>query len=432
MPILDLQRRIREIGRIRIGDTVEATSKSGKKIRRPVKLETFKLTSRDEQVIRAAAELFGGTAEPWPEMEGQWQTTTSTAVLDVIVPPSDMSFSQWYELWSGGGCKKRCDGVRDMLRDCPCDCDPTARECSIHTRLSVILPELPGLGVWRVDTQGYYAAVEIGGAVEVAISAASRGQMLPARLRLEQRKVLRDGMTKQFAVPVLDLDVAPAALLAPGGGGAIGVGAPVRDMSISMFDPVPEQAAIGSVPSIREQAEAPVQPPKRRANAAATIPATGVKPRSVAQVGDKVCSRCGDAWGESPLVKGSEGESRYVHRECPGLEAPATPEPVTSEIVEAELAPEPAPMPPAEPESSASKITDAQSKKLHALLRSKFGNVTGPNRFPVLSAALGRPIESTKDLSKADASAVIDQFEQLPDGDNSDALLNGGDVDDAF
>ncbi len=45
--IIDLQRRLREVGRIRIGEKV-ATS-NGRS--RPSKLSTFRFTSRDRQVI---------------------------------------------------------------------------------------------------------------------------------------------------------------------------------------------------------------------------------------------------------------------------------------------------------------------------------------------------------------------------------------------
>ena len=323
MPIVDLQRRIREIGRIRIGDTVEGVSQGGKKFSRPTKLTTFKLTSRDRQVIDAAAGLWGGTVEAWDGKghDDQWAVVTDTASLSVIVPPADMSFSQWYETWSGGGCVKRCDGNNDVLRDRPCDCNPEARDCKIHTRLSVMLPELAGLGVWRIDTQGYYAAVEIGGAVEIA-AAAQRGQMLPARLRLEQREVLRDGKRNKFAVPVLDVDVAPAALLggeipaASIGSGQRAALAPSPSAALPSgpsFTPVPEDDS--PPPSIADQVAASSnRQPTPRANAAAPIPSTGVSTRTSAEA--KVCSRCQQPYGTDELVKGGDGESRFVHRVC--------------------------------------------------------------------------------------------------------------------
>lgn len=292
MPILDLEHRLREVGRIRLGDTVPATSQKGGEYRRPVKLDTFRLTSRDERIVRRAADLFGGSAEPWPEQDGQWQVTTDATDLDVIVPPSHMSFSQWYEEWSGGGCVRRCDGRHDVVRDCPCDCDPVARVCAIHTRLSVMLPELPGLGVWRVETHGYYAAVELGGAVEIAAAAAARGQMLPARLRVEQREVLRGGKTFRFMVPVLDLDVAPAALLA----GSSAAGA-LTGENMPALDEAPVAITTGDTdrppPSNPPRTPTPAGPP------------------------DRICSRCGHDYGSTPLVKGGDGESRFVHRQCP-------------------------------------------------------------------------------------------------------------------
>lgn len=298
MPILDLEHRLREVGRIRLGDSEEAVTAKGKTYRRPVKLSTFRLTARDEQIIRRAADLYGGTAEPWPEQDGQWQVTTDATDLEVIVPPAHMSFSQWYEEWSGGGCVRRCDGRHDVIRDCPCDCDPVARVCAIHTRLSVMLPDLPGLGVWRVETQGYYAAVELGGAVEIAGAAAARGQMLPARLRIEQREVLRAGKKLKFAAPVLDLDVAPAALLA-GPDGTVAGELTGENMPADMpaLDRTTGEITAGAGDTPTPERPSPTAPPT-------THP-------------DRTCSRCGSEYGDGALIKGGDGESRFVHRDCP-------------------------------------------------------------------------------------------------------------------
>jgi hypothetical protein len=133
MRIIDLQRRLREIGRLRIGEKV--TTKNGKV--RPDKIDVFRFTSRDRQVIDAAAVLWGGTVEEWTDAPGdgtQWQVRTTAQQIPVVVPPGDMSFSQSYEQWTAGGCKVRCDSRWDHIGDQPCHCDPEQRACAIHTR----------------------------------------------------------------------------------------------------------------------------------------------------------------------------------------------------------------------------------------------------------------------------------------------------------
>lgn len=277
--IIDLQRRIQEAGRIRIGRQV-ATS-SGKS--RPSKLDTFRLTSADKRRIDEAAALYGGTPAEWDAPAGrQWEVITTTDTLDVIVPPSDMAFSQWYEMWSAGGCQRRCDGAHELISDGPCKCDPDARECDIHTRLSVMLADLPGLGVWRIDTSGYYAAVEMSGAVQVVQVAAGRGALLPARLRLEQRVVKRVGQdgkpeTRRFAVPVLDVDVTPAQLI-----GAGRVPPEQIEAARAPLTPVPLSLPVGPAQSIAEQVKPPA-PRTPRSNAAPEIPSSGRRRTQPAQ-----------------------------------------------------------------------------------------------------------------------------------------------------
>lgn len=267
--LITLQRRIAEAGRIRIG--VQVPSGRGT---RPSKLETFRLTSSDKRRIEQAAEAYGGKVEEWQAPAGrQWQVITERAELDVIVPPADLSFSQHFELWSAGGCQRRCDGQTESLSGSDCLCDPEDRECDIHTRLSVLLRDLPGLGVWRIDTQGYYAAVELAGAVEL-IRLAAGTRLLPARLRLDQRSVKRPGengkpQTRKFAVPVLDLEVSPASLLTGGEGVAL---LPTLEQRPPLT-PVPALPP-GSGPTIAEQSQPPAARP-RRANSAPPIPTSG-------------------------------------------------------------------------------------------------------------------------------------------------------------
>ena len=210
-PITALRPRIREAGRIRIGEKVR--TKSGKTA--PAKLDVFRLTSPDEQAIRSAAELYGGEPRRWAgaPVGEQWEVYTRARALPVLIPPTGMAFSQFFELWSGGGCQRRCDGAREVISDAPCLCaaDLEERECKPHTRLSVLLVDLEGLGLWRLDTQGWNAAEELAGTVQLIEAAQRGGRLLPARLGLEQRQAKRvkngKAETLNFVVPTLDLSV---------------------------------------------------------------------------------------------------------------------------------------------------------------------------------------------------------------------------------
>lgn len=213
MAIVDIQRRLVEVGRIRMGDSEEV---EGRGFRRPTRLSTWKLTSRDQARLLAAAEVFGGTVEPWDRKEGEWQLLTDTDALPIVVLPGQ-NLTQFYELWGqrvrGRGaneCLRRCDGVNETLTDGECLCDPDSekgRECKPTTRLSVLLPDVPGIGCWRLESHGYYAAVELGGTADLLEAVTAGGRLVPARLRIDQRKVVRGAETKSFPVPVIDIDV---------------------------------------------------------------------------------------------------------------------------------------------------------------------------------------------------------------------------------
>lgn len=213
MPILDLQRRFAEVGRIRLGE--QRVSGSGK--RYPAALSTFRLTSPDRKRSDAVAAHYGGEVEAWDSPSGrQWDVTTEADVLPIMVT-AESPVSQWYELWSGGGVVRRCDGVEDVVSGGACQCDPDDRACQPTTRLGVFLPELPGLGTWRVEAHGYNAAVELPLAVDL-LRSISVDRLVPARLRIEARTVKRIGtdgkpVTQRFVVPVIDVDVSIADLL---------------------------------------------------------------------------------------------------------------------------------------------------------------------------------------------------------------------------
>lgn len=211
MPIIGLQQSQTEVGRIRFG--VKVGGGRG----RPTKLDRLRFTSPRRVLIEQIAAKYGGTVEPWQPPRGnqQWQVITDTAEVPVMIPPQDPADSQWYEMWSAGGCLRRCDGQQEKISRQACLCDPAARDCKIHTRLRVMLEDIPGLGAWRIDTGSYYAAVELPGIAQLLAMAQGA---IPGRLVLDQRTVTRqvDGrpQTFNFAVPTLHVDeITPKQLL---------------------------------------------------------------------------------------------------------------------------------------------------------------------------------------------------------------------------
>lgn len=224
MPITKgIQRRGRQIGEIRIGEQVDTgrTRTDGSKIMRPAKRESFRFTTRSPNVAQAVAAALGGTAVETTLANGRptWEVSTDATQLAVMVPPGDAAISQWFELWTAAGCARRCDGETEQLTQTPCKCplDPAQRvamskagdACRPVTRVNIMLPDIPDLGVWLLSSNGFYAASELGGAAEVLAAARAAGVIVPATLRLEQRQIKRlvDGKatTHNFAVPVLEI-----------------------------------------------------------------------------------------------------------------------------------------------------------------------------------------------------------------------------------
>lgn len=297
MPIVDLQHRLVQLGRIRTGQRVATADGS-----RPKALDKFRLTSPYRVHLDQAAQLWGGDVRPFKadRSADRWELFTDTNALPVMVlppvSPGQQVVSQWYELWGGGGCVRRCDGeiatlVDGHRGDQDCVCDPDDRDCSPHTRLTIVLPDLDAFGTWRLDTQGWNAANELGAAAALLARATSLGWSVPAVLHLVERpwsgliynekKKKTEAVNRQFVVPVLVADVSPESAM------QIAQGRPYTPPELAGAPtalPRPTPVAIGpAAPRALDPAHPAVREQKRRRTvrpADEVIPDTGTEPET--------------------------------------------------------------------------------------------------------------------------------------------------------
>lgn len=204
--LLNLQAQARELGRLRTGYTGP---------RGPVRSKTWILTSKERDLLDAAAAEWGGQVVEWTPLNGdvrQWSLTTETDRLPAYLPPGD-PLTQANEMWSRGGATRRCDGVTEAKTGKPCLClaqfgdewhrqDKKAR-CQPYSHLNVMLLGLPDIGLWRHTTKSYYAAGEIAGMVDLIKARIGVGPIVPVWLIIDQRKKVADGTTTPYPVPIV-------------------------------------------------------------------------------------------------------------------------------------------------------------------------------------------------------------------------------------
>src|SRR5215471_20884488 len=79
--VIDIQRRMTELGHIRMGDK----KGSGKDPRR--KLVNWRLTSADRTLLDGAVAEYGGTVQPWEDApdEGYFEAYLETDVLHIML-----------------------------------------------------------------------------------------------------------------------------------------------------------------------------------------------------------------------------------------------------------------------------------------------------------------------------------------------------------
>ena len=216
--LVDMDTRVPEAGRIRLGVKTGSSMKS---------LDTLRFTSPDRGVIEQLATLYGGTAKPWRDAKAsppdQFEVITEAKEIPVYLPANALSV--WYEMWSGGGVQRRCDGETCQvprtipggweMAETPCICLARQQmECRAHSRLNVIIPAISFRGVWRLETKGWNAAHELPGMVNVIEQMAAAGRLVQAMLSVQRRVQQTAAGKRNFVVPGLALMHTPQEMIA--------------------------------------------------------------------------------------------------------------------------------------------------------------------------------------------------------------------------
>ena len=262
IPIASLPRRLPELGRVK--DGVKVAGKG-----QPKAIDTLRFTSQDPKALAQVAAELGGEVVAYsdPKSTDTHELITPVAETRVILPPDPLGGTPMYELYSGGGRERWCDGITcEMWRKGPDGPEPYEVEClcaaageltcrpTIH--LSVILPFTRLGGTWRWTTHSHNAAQELPAMVDAIQSMQAKG-LTRGVLRVDSRTQTIAGVTRHFKVPVLGVD-ATADELASGQAtfGALSAGAPT-----------PTVAAVGEI-------EAGGTPTPREPHGAADPPAS--------------------------------------------------------------------------------------------------------------------------------------------------------------
>jgi hypothetical protein len=200
-------RRIPRVGKIHLG--VRKTNDNGKEY--PTAVDYF-VVKPDASTSKAAAKAFHDVYGDKPQE------------ITIAFPSNDPEqfFPQWLSSYRGGNgryelyCQgdgevaRRSDGeggkvqIQCLYRDCPLYQEGKCKELG---RLQFFLPDVPGIGVWQIDTTSFHTTVNLNGSIQM-IRALTGGRiaMIPLKLRIVPKVVNPDGKSKTVYVLTLGID----------------------------------------------------------------------------------------------------------------------------------------------------------------------------------------------------------------------------------
>jgi hypothetical protein len=77
------------------------------------------------------------------------------------------------------------------------------KECSEDATLQILLPELPGAGVWQITTGSFYSIVNLNSCIDYIIAVCGRAHMIPLQLERRMQEIVHDGKkTKHYTLHI--------------------------------------------------------------------------------------------------------------------------------------------------------------------------------------------------------------------------------------
>lgn len=176
--------RMPRVGKIHLG--IKKVSKNGNEY--PSQTDYFVVTAGDTTTEQAAAAFKTAYGEQPKE-------------LTIMFPLNDREefFPQAYKRYAASGlmCKGNGEYAIEVIdgKLVERDCDPElcphfqSKQCHLRGHLQVILPELPGLGVWQIDTGSFNSVRNINSAIAyIQTLTGGRIAMIPLKLIIRPHK----------------------------------------------------------------------------------------------------------------------------------------------------------------------------------------------------------------------------------------------------
>lgn len=201
--IKNIQPRLCEIGKIKIGGKGrETTTKSGKKMRLPVKYDHFVIT----KTTKDSDDNFEVDKDLMAQLGGKPKELSIRLLFDDI----DLNFQTSYSCYKGKKCFCRGDGekamrindetgIRKEISCIPEECEYKQKGyCKISGILSCLLPQASRIGgVYKLRTHSYNSVVNVLSALQF-LSLATNGMLfnLPLKLELIEKETEEHGKIK--------------------------------------------------------------------------------------------------------------------------------------------------------------------------------------------------------------------------------------------